>query len=374
MSAIAAIEARPLQIPFKVAFRHASASREAMQSLWVKVRLASGMEGIGEGCPREYVSGEDLHGALAFVAAHVGEWLGGIDGLAGLRSWLARNAALVDRHPAAWSAVELALLDAFAREAGLPLEGLLGVPPPRSRYRYTAVLGDAAPAAFQSQLDGYRRAGFADFKVKLSGDGERDGTKVAALKEAGIAPARVRADANNLWSEADTAITHLHALDFPFFALEEPLRCGDYDGMRRIAEACGARIILDESMLRAAQLEAVSTDAGRWIANVRVSKMGGVLRAVDLVARARALGVGIVVGAHVGETSVLTRAALAVATVAGESLVGQEGAFGTHLLEHEPVTPCLMFGAGGVLEMDAAHLGTGLGLTSTDSMRARPLG
>ena len=363
MSAIAAIEARPLEIPFKIAFRHASASREAMQSLWVRVRLESGMEGSGEGCPREYVTGENLPGALAFVESHRAQWQREIDGVAGVRAWLARHAALVDGNPSAWSAVELALVDAFAREAGVPLEALLGMPLPGPRYRYTAVIGDASPAAFTAQLEGYRAAGFADFKVKLSGDADRDGAKVVALKAAGIEPSRVRADANNVWSDPAAAIAHLRALAYPFFALEEPLRAGDYDGMRSVSDACGARIILDESLLRVAQLEALRADSARWIVNVRVSKMGGLLRAAELVERARTFGIGIVVGAHVGETSVLTRAALAVATVAGDALVGQEGAFGTHLLERDAVTPCLMFGAGGVLEVDAGRLGAGLGLT-----------
>ena len=66
-----------------------------------------------------------------------------------------------------------------------------------------------------------------------------------------------------------------------------------------------------------------------------------------------------IVGAHVGETSLLTRAALSVANAYRDILVAQEGAFGTHLLEHDVVDPPLMFGAGGVL--DAAQLPTGPG-------------
>ncbi len=49
----------------------------------------------------------------------------------------------------------------------------------------------------------------------------------------------------------------------------------------------------------------------------------------------------------------LTRAALTVATAAGDALVAQEGAFGTLLLAHDICEPPLMFGAAGVL--NAAH-------------------
>jgi hypothetical protein len=78
------------------------------------------------------------------------------------------------------------------------------------------------------------------------------------------------------------------------------------------------------------------------------------------VRRARALGIGIVVGAHVGETSVLTRAALPIADLAATSLIAQEGAFGTQLLERDAVAPSLMFGARGVL--DFVPRGPGLAL------------
>jgi hypothetical protein len=39
-------------------------------------------------------------------------------------------------------------------------------------------------------------------------------------------------------------------LAFPFRAIEEPLRPGDYEGMRRVASALDTRIILDESLVR----------------------------------------------------------------------------------------------------------------------------
>ena len=74
-----------------------------------------------------------------------------------------------------------------------------------------------------------------------------------------------------------------------------------------------------------------------------------------------------IVGAQVGETSLLTRAGLTVAHAAGDALVAQEGAFGTFLLERDVCDPPLMFGAGGVLDVSAHPMlaGSGLGLPST---------
>jgi L-alanine-DL-glutamate epimerase-like enolase superfamily enzyme len=360
MMKIRSIEASVLAIPFKVAFKHASAERSAMQSLWVEVRTAHGAAGMGEGCPRDYVTGESLATAQAFVEAHREEWIAAIGDLDSLGAWVRAHRVLIDADPAAWSAVEIAMLDALGRESGSTLEDLLGLAPLSGRYRYSAVIGDGSEGAFRQQLGAYRKAGLRDFKIKLSGDRARDLAKVGALAEAGVVAPSVRADANNLWRDPDEAITHLRALAFPFFAIEEPLTAGDHDGMRALAAALGTRIILDESALRPDQMDALAGDATTWIVNLRISKMGGLMRSIDAVRRARELGLGVIVGAHVGETSVLTRAALPIADLAATSLVAQEGAFGTRLLERDAVTPSLMFGAGGVL--DLAARGPGLGL------------
>lgn len=357
---IEAIRASSLAIPFKLSFKHASAARASTQTIWVSAKGRDGSIGFGEGCPREYVTGESLPSAQAFVAAHSADWQNRIRDVESLGVWIRTHEHEIDVSPAAWTAVELALLDLLGKSAGRPVESLLGLPPLGGRFRYTAVLGDASPQEFDGHLARYRQAGFRDFKIKLAGERTRDLAKARSLQAAGIAPASVRADANNLWSDAGAALEDLEALEFGFFALEEPLRAGDYAGMARIALALDSRVILDESMARPGQLPGLPGPAERWLVNLRVSKMGGLLRSLDFLRQARGQGLRVIVGAHVGETSLLTRAALTVASAAGDALVAQEGAFGTHLLERDVVEPPLMFGPGGILDAGAA-LGTAPG-------------
>ncbi len=347
---IESLTVRELEIPFKAAFSHASAARAGTQAVWVEVRSSDGVTGHGEGCPRAYVTGESVVSAQAFIEAHRGEWRKSICDIATLVQWVAGNQKLIDRNPAAWCAVELALLDAMGKAQGKPLEELLDVPPLSGRFQYTAVLGDAAPQVFAAQLERYLKAGFRDFKMKLSADATREREKARLLREAGLTTNNVRADANNLWADANEAIRALDASGFRFHAIEEPLRAGDHAGMHRIAHALDTHIILDESLAALDQLEAFAEDAAHWIINLRVSKMGGVVRSLALVDEARRRGFKLIIGAHVGETSVLTRAALTVARAARDIVIAQEGAFGTHLLTHDVVEPPLMFGAGGMLE------------------------
>ena len=356
------LHARALRIPFRAAFSHAAASRAATQSIWVEARDAAGRIGYGEGCPREYVTGETLESALRFVARHHVQWRETLFDLASLKRWMTENRLEIDAHPSAWAAVELAVLDLLGQRACLPVERLLGLDPLSGSFRYTAVIGDGGTQRFRAELDRYRQAGFRDFKIKLSGELARDREKVAALHAAGVAPHTVRADANNLWADASHAISHLTLIEYPFTAIEEPLHAHDYAGMARLAQARSCAIILDESLLREDQIAALQGWPVRWLVNVRVSKMGGVLRSLAIVDAARRARLSIVVGAHVGETSLLARAALPVAAAARDILLAQEGAFGTHLLERDVTDQPIMFGPGGILDAGALAQRPGWGI------------
>lgn len=341
----------PLTIPFRVAFRHASAERDTTSSAWVEARGASGAVGCGESCPRPYVTGETLDTVQAFFSRHEAGIVADIGDLESLRAWMDAHERDIDDNPAGWCAIELAILDLIAREQGVTVEELLSLPPLRGEFSYTAVLGDAGPTAFLAMAKQYRGHGFTDFKVKLSGDPIRDREKFGALGYDHTEPIRVRVDANNLWKDSEAAIAFLRALDYPLFAVEEPIAPDQFAGLTRIAGALDCHIVLDESFRRVSQLGQLPGPPSTWLINLRVSKMGGVLRSLAVVEAARRSGVQLIIGAQVGETSLLTRAALTVANVSRDILVAQEGAFGTWLLERDICDPPLMFGRGGVLDV-----------------------
>jgi L-alanine-DL-glutamate epimerase-like enolase superfamily enzyme len=347
--AFQSIQATALDIPFKRSF----GGRVATGSLCVRVKAADGTQGLGEGCLREQATGESLHDAQAFVAARAEWWqrrIGDIDDLAG---WVRAYGIEIDGNPAAWTAVELALLDLFGKRAGRPVEAVLGLPPLHGRFRYVATVDPLSTA----EVVRARNAGFRDFHVVLTGDRARDEALVDALRAAGISPRRVRAAAQNLWADARAAMDYLTTLDFAFVALEEPLAGRDYAGMARLARELDTHIVLDESVARADQMIALPGGADRWLVNVRISKMGGLLRSLEFVREARGRGLRVIVGACAGETSLLARASLVVASVAGDALAGQEGGHGTHLLERDIVEPSLRYGADGTLDVDTSGIG-----------------
>ena len=358
MNGLAELRFHTLHIPFRERFRHASAARDATSSIWVEAIGTDGTVGVGEACPRPYVTGETLESAAAFFSRVRGEVLEDVGDAESLRRWVTAHTKSIDRAPAAWCAIELALIDLFARQAGQTADAWLGLPATARTFSYSAVLGDAELPVFAATVARYHEIGMTDFKLKLSGNLARDQAKIEVLRSAGADIARLRLDANNLWQDLDVALTYLAKLDAPAFAIEEPLSTAMHAELPALARASGMAIILDESLCRIEQLQDLAPDT-RWIPNLRVSKLGGVLRTLSLVYAAQARGLPVIVGAQVGETSLLTRVALIAALAAGDALIAQEGAFGTLLLEHDVCEP-LMFGRGGVLSFAAGGTGWGL--------------
>lgn len=90
--------------------------------------------------------------------------------------------------------------------------------------------------------------------------------------------------------------------------------------------------------------------------------MGGLLRSLSIAEQAQRLDIPIVIGAQVGETSTLTRAALTVATAFLDILIAQEGGFGAYLLERDITNHPIMFGSKGLLTVDELGEKSGLGV------------
>ncbi|MBI5450816.1 MAG: hypothetical protein HY940_05610 [Gammaproteobacteria bacterium] len=359
------LDGRILEIPFRHSFRHASAVRDQAAALWVTASGFDGLVGYGEGCPREYVTGESVRSALIFIEQYRESLLEIVRDLGSLKEWMLEHHDVIEINPAAWCAIELALLDLMAQSVGQPVEDFLGLPRLHGPYIYTAVIGVTSAEKCAVLLSQYKKLKIVDFKLKLSGNLESDRANLALVRTAGAE--RLRVDANNLWSDLGSACDYLEQLNTPLFAVEEPFKVGQFDLMSKLAEICDTRIILDESVNRREHLDSITSDASRWIVNLRVSKMGGLLRSLDVIKDCRTRQLPVIIGAQVGETSLLTRAALTLANATRDILLAQEGAFGTYLLDYDMCSPELKFGVGGRLDIDttgiAERLGFGLQLS-----------
>ena len=349
---------------FRMSFAHGSATRSETENV-ICIARADGITGYGEGCPRGYVTGETIGSAAGFFNAHRASLASDIRDLPGLRAWIAAHGEAIDANPSAFAAVEIALIDLFAQRAGQGIEAYLGLPPPRP-ITISSVFGVTSRLAAGAIGAGYRLFGMTNAKVKLSSDAAADRARLSIILRVLGPGARLRVDANNLFQNPGDCVTHLKATEAPVWAIEEPLAPRDFSGMNDVAAATGTRIILDESAIGAEDLAAV--DGAQWIVNLRVSKHGGLLRSLEMLRIARQRGLGVLLGCHVGETGILTRAGLALASACGADLIAAECAYGGYLLARDLVRPRLRFGSGGTLRAPSG--GTGLGIAVRSNLLA----
>ncbi|MEE9411710.1 MAG: enolase C-terminal domain-like protein [Methylococcales bacterium] len=334
-----------LKIPFTRTFSHGSANRDETETVIVQVVDESGLIGYGEGCPRSYVTGESVETVFKFFKKHRTS-ISHIKTLDEIKSYLSECQAEIDENPAGWCAMELALLDLLAKTEQVNVEKLLGITKKQPEYIYSAILGDSEPEVFHQLFQQYRQLGFVDYKIKLSNNFEKDRKKLRCMN-ACINEITVRADANNLWDSTSSAISYLNDLSFDFYAIEEPIQSKQIVDLQFIAAEIQCKVILDESLLRFEQIEQLKQNPNCWIVNARVSKYGGILRSLKIIDELVKSDIDIIVGAHVGETSLLTRSALLLADKASDKLTAQEGGFSTHLLTKDPFQPNLKIGRAG---------------------------
>jgi L-alanine-DL-glutamate epimerase-like enolase superfamily enzyme len=196
--------------------------------------------------------------------------------------------------PATRAGVELALLDAGARHAGVPLATWLGAEP--RAVRVNALLTDDEPDALASEARARAHESWDTLKVKVGAQSaEQDAARLAAVRAAVGPNVRIRIDGNGAWSQAEarSRIQALAAARLEY--VEQPVPAADFEGLRKLRSL--ARIAADESIGIPGAREGLF-GGKRPACDVLVFKLpvvGGVLRARRYAGLAWNVGVEVVV-------------------------------------------------------------------------------
>jgi len=336
-----------IKIPFKIHFKHNTAKRSETQSVLVRAKSDNNI-GYGEGCPREYVTNESIASALAFFNDVQDDVISEIVDLDTLKSFKTLHHSSILKNHSIWCAIEMALLDLFAKQHNCTVESLLDLPELGASYYYSAVVGGGSLSAFKEVVQKHLQIGFTDFKIKIGGNKEVDFEKLLYLKEVSK-DSTIRLDANNIWQNCNDAIKYINDLPIHVGFIEEPLVSRNIQELIELSLKISPTIILDESFCSIEQLPLIKDLEKQFVINLRVSKMGGILNSLAIVQECANNNIPLIVGAQVGETSILTRAALTVCCTPSAPIIHQEGAYGTLLLESDLINPSMMFGKKGIL-------------------------
>jgi L-alanine-DL-glutamate epimerase-like enolase superfamily enzyme len=198
-------------------------------------------------------------------------------------------AGLPPGEQAARSALDAALHDLQGKLTGLPVHRLLGLRRAGPPTSWTIWLGDPDDMARRTEKIVPR--GFKRLKLKLGGSDGLDVERVRAVRSVTALP--LQCDVNEAWT-LDEALENLPQIDLEY--CEQPLPEGDAGGPE-LKRRSPVPIYVDEDCHTLADVAACAERAHGI--NIKLAKSGGIREAVRMVAAARALGLGVMLGCMV---------------------------------------------------------------------------
>ena len=368
-----------VRIPLRRKVRHASHTREHTDSLVAQCVLPSGEVGWGEGLPRDYVTGETVDGALALIQASsfsqslsANNWFEAIEAAEALRL----NPVAGDQRGiagnAARCALEIAWLDACGRKFGQPLSSIVqrlepGLAQPIQTVRYSGVITSSKGWKLALLARLYRYTGFRHVKIKVGIEGQNDPARLKLLRRIMGPNRQIRIDANEAWT-LEKAVSCLADLKhFGIAWVEQPMPVESDADLEALRTRSGVRVMLDESLCGPLDAEQLVSGKRVDLFNLRLSKCGGFIPTLRLLAMAQNAGLGAQMGCQVGETGILSAAGRHFAqSVSGLEAV--EGSFDRYLVGERLTREDLTFGWGGKAPPLA---GPGLGIAVDEAALQR---
>jgi L-alanine-DL-glutamate epimerase-like enolase superfamily enzyme len=315
---IADVTAEPLDIELNEPFGIATGAQHLAENALVTVTLSDGTVGVGEAAPFPAVNGETQAAVLSAFAAARSALLE----LPALRFRVAARVAreMLPEVPSARAAFESALLDALCRRAGLSLWSFFGGAEPELVSDITITTG--SPEDGRRAAERALAAGFRTLKIKVGGAAfEHDRARLTAIADAAPS-AELVLDANASLS-ADAALELLAALGGArtrVTLFEQPCGKFDLDGLRRVRERSGTRVAADESAGSASDVSRLVRERAVDVINIKTMK-SGLVEAADMIAVARAAGLGLMIGGMVESKLSMTVSACLAAGNGGFSFV-----------------------------------------------------
>ena len=329
------IRVHTVSIPAKAVHSHGSGDVSGINTVLLEVTTNTGITGWGEAAPWPVFTGTAEDNATA-LHVHLRPLLTGADPLQVDVHLNDANKILVG-HNEAKAALETALLDIVGRVTGLPVAELVG-----GRHRGNIPMSfSIANPDFDADRDDVA-AMWADgvrlFKIKTGfGTHAFDLMRLEKLREIYGADIDLRVDYNQGLPAFD-AIRRIRDLEAfrPTF-VEQPVRTNERAALARIARSVDVPIMADESVFDPRQAFEGARSRIADIFSLKIMKSGGIRRALEVAAIARAAGIE-VYGGCMFETGIAHAAGAHLMAAVPDLLLGCEFYMSTYFAAEDILT------------------------------------
>jgi muconate cycloisomerase len=301
-----------LGIPLKMA----GSLIESSDNLFVRIESDDGFVGWGEAASAPNMTGETAASMLG-TARHIAPSIVGKN-FSDATSFLDQLDKSIVGNNAAKSAIEMAFMDALARQSKVPLHQLLGKIQRTSVQALWMIAGQGGMTDAEQALEKYQE-GWRCFKVKAgmespAADAKRTIEVINALPK----DAQISADANRGY-QLQEALDYLqlvsnHGLAF----FEQPINPKNDSQWKSLSTATEIPVGVDESLSSIEKLEHFIDAKLVHGGSFKTIKLGGVSRVYQACSIAAQAGFKINLACKVAETNIATSALLQIASVLPE--------------------------------------------------------
>jgi len=301
--------------PLKLEFHSTQTLRTSAESIIVRLEFENGILGYGESAPRTYVTGEDCSTVplvirncfSSILFSHEIKTIDDVDKVLERLESECHNRN-ISHYNSALGAIDTALLDALARFQKLPVTNFLGSIV-RKRAPYSISIPLLPLKAIQELFFQLPKLVRVKYVKVLVGEVETENVeRVGLVRSLFGDDVNIRVENNGKWT-FQQAIGNLDRLQkFNITAVEQPLAKDDIEGLRRLKQATGIPIIVDESICSLSDAKRLIEREACDILNIKISKCGGLLRSQRVARFAKSQSILCQLGAHVGETEILREA------------------------------------------------------------------
>ena len=270
--------------PYTIAFK----TVDHVENAIVKLILDNGIVGWGAGNPSEQVVGETLGqtlkalGIACNLPVHKDPWQRLLDrDIEDLDIFTYEIQHHLTKYPAARTALEVALYDAYCQNINKSLVDYLGQK--ITSLATSVTIGIKGVGETLEEAEEYLGLGFRILKVKLGNDLEEDIERIIKLREKVGPEIYIRVDANQGYSQADLQQFYEQTLASKLELIEQPLPAEDLEGLRALPSEIKALIAADESLLGPGHARLLAKAPGACgIFNIKLMKCGGISKALDI--------------------------------------------------------------------------------------------
>ena len=351
------IQLEHIKIPLLITHSQANHEANYSDSVLVKIETAKGIVGYGESCPRPYVTGESVRSVTEDIRGIEQQLLTlSIEDLKDIKYFVCEKLAIGN---AAICGLELALLDAWSKENGQYITSILeGKVQPILDYSGVIPLNGSKVSDYI--LEAFE---FKSIKIKVGKDLVETCGKIETLINRFGKELAIRVDVNCGWNIGD-AIAQIPILrKLGVTSFEQLFPKGKEQYWAKAMQIFGKEVILlaDESVIDLKSAQHLIDKKLCNGFNLKISKHGGIFKTLQIYELAQKNGISCQLGAHFGETSILTAAGVALSSLAPQ-LKFREGAFGTFLLEADLCERPLQIDQKGMLKFPRYGMENGLGI------------